>query len=246
MKKMVFVVIALLCFLLIGCGKKQVNDKTNDMSVDSKVNLESKQNLVETNREQLDGNDGKQYDYLTSELASMSGKDVNESKRNSENKNVEIDNIIINDDFELVEFINNIDDKYTPAINSFHGYPIKFFFKNGITKAQIDVDNGSLELYELAKSKEIDSEQTSWYMDHNKEKEENSYTTFISIIFKNETHILGYAVLKIEYTCDSDYYSYYKGKVLKSALFPEINNKKQNITYEQVIELINKEIWSVK
>ena len=58
MKKMVFVVIALLCFLLIRCEKKQVNDKTNDMSVDSKVNLESKQDLEKTNREQLDGNDG--------------------------------------------------------------------------------------------------------------------------------------------------------------------------------------------
>ena len=52
MKKLAFVLIALLCFLLIGCKEKQVNEKSSDMSVDNKVNLESKQDLEETNQEQ--------------------------------------------------------------------------------------------------------------------------------------------------------------------------------------------------
>lgn len=48
MKKLLFVLITLFCFFLIGCNEKQ-----NNMSADSKVDLESKQNLLETNREAL-------------------------------------------------------------------------------------------------------------------------------------------------------------------------------------------------
>lgn len=59
MKKLVFGLIALLCFLLIGCKEKQVNEKPRDMYIDSKVNLENKQDLERTNKEQVENIDEK-------------------------------------------------------------------------------------------------------------------------------------------------------------------------------------------
>ena len=52
MKKLVFGLIALLCFLLIGCKEKQVNEKPCNMSVESKASLESKQNVDMISQEQ--------------------------------------------------------------------------------------------------------------------------------------------------------------------------------------------------
>lgn len=45
MKKLVFVLIALLCFFLIACNEKQVNENLDSKSVDNKINLESKHDL---------------------------------------------------------------------------------------------------------------------------------------------------------------------------------------------------------
>ena len=36
-------------------------------------------------------------------------------------------------------------------------------------------------------------------MDHEKEREENEYISYISIIFESEKFILGYAVLMVSY-----------------------------------------------
>ena len=73
MKKLVFVLIALFCFFLIACNEKQDNEKLESKSVDDKVNLESKQDLEETNQEQkvvTDGNtkDDEQNDNILTQL----------------------------------------------------------------------------------------------------------------------------------------------------------------------------------
>ena len=52
----------LLCLFLIGCKKKQVNEKPNNMFSDSKDNLESEKSLVETNQEQKENEDEKAQD----------------------------------------------------------------------------------------------------------------------------------------------------------------------------------------
>lgn len=45
MKKLVFVLIALLCIFLVGCKEKQIDEKLYDMSVDSRINLNNNQNV---------------------------------------------------------------------------------------------------------------------------------------------------------------------------------------------------------
>ena len=70
-------------------------------------------------------------------------------------------------------------------------------------------------------------------MDHEKEREENEQISYISIIFESAKFILGYAVLMVSYIYDITYhYDYDKGEILKFSIFPEINNEKENVTYD--------------
>lgn len=246
MKKIVFVLITLFCFFLIACNEKQDNEKMGGKFVDNKINLESKRDYDKNSQEQEEN-----FDKNTQNVENINALSnrVNHAGENGENEeeiiydeqsNMETSDIMMVDDYELVDFINNFDDKYTYAINSFHGYPIRFSFKNGITKALVNVEEGSLELYDLVKSKEVYNNCFSWYMDHEKEREESGYITYLTIIFEDEKYILGFAVLKISYIYDAiNYYDYYKGEVLKSSIFPEIHNEKQSVTYDQVLELIS-------
>lgn len=62
MKKLLFVLITLFCFFLIGCNEKQGNEKLESKSVDNKINLESKRDLEKTNQEQEGNFDKKTQD----------------------------------------------------------------------------------------------------------------------------------------------------------------------------------------
>lgn len=232
MKKILFLLcLSLLCMVCFGCnGVNKVKNQTSGLNVNDELNTafikvdDAKLSLIE-------GDNG--------ELDSLDNENQNENDSNNSVERI-IDNIVETDDLELVKFMNNIDDeKFTPVTNNYHGYPISISFKNGITKILVNVSNGSLELYDFVTSKETECSEISWYVDSEKEKNNEGYTTYISIVFENNEYILGYAVLKIDYICDSSNgICYYTGTVKKSTLFLDVNENKQNITYEQVLELI--------
>lgn len=89
MKKILFVLITLFCFILIGCNEKQ-----NNMSVDNKINLESKRDLEKTNQEQKVNDDEK-----------TQGLEIvkNDEQDNADNFHFEFNTLNKNNESEHVE-----------------------------------------------------------------------------------------------------------------------------------------------
>lgn len=70
-----------------------------------------------------------------------------------------------------------------------------------------------------------------WQPDDNIEK------AFIEIIIKNDNNIIGYAVIRI---LQNNGPADHTASVVKSAIFPQVDSKFQNITTEQIETIINK------
>ena len=138
--------------------------------------------------------------------------------------------IVIKDKKDLIEFdldyYNRLSSGQLPII-------IKY---DKMTKIHVITEHGRVYGKMDKYITQEDEFTTHWFLwDTRTEKFD---TCNIDIIIFDEEDIYGYAVVRMSEKTNN--YKY-KAKIMQSAIFPEVKGKRQNVTIEQVKEIIEKE-----
>jgi len=123
---------------------------------------------------------------------------------------------------------------------SWIGDPINLNNSDEAAIFDCSVDIGILDNFQNQNGKNVQVKSSEGFWWTPEEQRSGDEQIFVEVVLKLNSKILGYAVIEI-YTNDQFGDNYY-AKNIKSALFPKVNGKYQNITEKQVKKIIKKVI----
>ena len=220
MKKMFsFVFACLLAFILIGCNADEKDNKL-DVNDDNVINQGS-------------DNSGEE------KLGSNENNGSNETN-NENNENQDPIEAVKEDKFVMVEddTIFTFEEQVGGGSGVLQRNSFSVIYDDDDVLFYCKIDNGSLSYTEQIKELVAkNGDQFEWCFPASSLPERNN---FLEIVFKKDDNIVGYAVMwgEISYgkVITGVYVDY---KCLKSVVFPKVEGEYQNVTEEDVNELIN-------
>ncbi|MDD4540805.1 MAG: hypothetical protein PHR78_01360 [Eubacteriales bacterium] len=142
--------------------------------------------------------------------------------------------------YEGIEFDNSA---WCEALNHAPGLPIKLSWPEEGDNVEFDIstERGSFlalasnNWYQRWQKQSVANESTLYWI--NRSADNDDYVIkgndFIKIITREDDHLLGYAVIRIDSTEETEN-AFYKPLLLKSVFFPKVEGEYQNVTEEYV------------
>lgn len=141
--------------------------------------------------------------------------------------------IISKDYLEMVEIEFPF---YSGLHSSQPGIPLVFRHYEDEVTFECSIDNGSFAYYSDIKCQTINKDKTIFWCYGKTKEVEHAY---IDVIVKSTDKIVGYAVIEINRVEDGQYSKYaYETTLLKSCIFPKIDDEYQEITLQYVKDMI--------
>ena len=223
-----FVFACLLAFILIGCNPEGNNNNGLNVNNDGEI---TNQDSDDVGEEKLDDNE-----------TNVSNENNVSNETNTEDpiEVVKEDKFVMVEDDTIFSFLESDGMRsvgnHNPFTVTYDDDDVLFYCK---------IDNGFLTEgiatpKEVSDTKELvvkNGDKFLWSFTLNKHPEQNN---FLEAVFKKDDNIVGYAVVWCEIFIGTvGYVTLVNYKCLESVVFPKVDDKYQNVTEEDVNELIN-------